>query len=148
MAETEEFGKSLSFACDRGECEDAQIISAALGREIAERFGPADAAPLSLRAYEGERLTGGLNGLIHWRWLYIRHFWIDTRWRGRGLGRQLLAQAEAEMTARDGAGIYLDTFDAGAAAFYERCGFIRCGEIANFPPGFSRVFLRKGLAAG
>ena len=21
-------------------------------------------------------LIGGLNGVIHWRWLYIRHLWV------------------------------------------------------------------------
>ena len=51
------------------------------------------------------------------------------------------------MTARGGAGIYLDTFDPGAATFYERCGFKRFGVIADFPPGHQRVFLSMNLSA-
>lgn len=133
LAETMEDGESVA-------------IARALGDEIAAAFGPPEASPFSLRAHDGETLAGGLNGFIHWRWLYIRHFWIAPGWRGRGLGRRLLARADTEAKARGCVGIYLDTFDPGAALFYECCGYSRRGEIANFPPGHSRVFLAKALA--
>src|SRR5208282_1581289 len=90
-------------------------------------------------------LVAGLNGVSHWRWLYVRHFFVEPGWRGRGLGRRLLARAEQAARARGCVGVYLDTFEEGAAIFYERCGFARCGRIENFPLGAARIFLRKAL---
>ena len=43
-------------------------------------------APLG-DARDGDTLAGGLDGHIHWRWLYVRQFWIAPLWRGKGLGR-------------------------------------------------------------
>ncbi len=124
---------------------ESAAISGALGAEISAKFGPPETAPVSVRAYDHDRLVGGLNGFVHWRWLYVRHFWIEPDWRGRGLGRDVMNRVESEARARGCAGLYLDTFDPGAAAFYERCGFRRCGEIENFPPGHVRTFLAKAL---
>ena len=140
-------GKPPRIEClENADDGESTAISAALGAEIAVAFGPPETTPVSLRARQDESLTGGLNGFIHWRGLYIRHVWIAPDWRGRGMGRALLERADIEARARGCVGIYLDTFDPGAARFYERCGFARCGEIANFPPGHSRVFLMKALA--
>jgi hypothetical protein len=33
----------------------------------------------------------------------------------------------------------------GARPFYERLGYSVFGELPDYPPGFSRVFLRKSL---
>jgi ribosomal protein S18 acetylase RimI-like enzyme len=55
--------------------------------------------------------------------------------------------AEAERIARERRcfGLYVDTFDPQAAAFYETLGFARVGEIADFPPGHARLFFRRPL---
>ena len=125
---------------------DAARIATALGAEVARRFGPRHETPLSIFAYDADgALIGGLNGASHWRWLYIRNFWIDPAWRGKGLGRRLLDEAETQARARDCVGLYLDTFDEGAANFYARCGFASFGTIENFPPDASRRFLKKPL---
>jgi hypothetical protein len=34
----------------------------------------------------------------------------------------------------------------GARAFYEGLGYTVFGELSDYPPGFSRSFLRKPLA--
>jgi ribosomal protein S18 acetylase RimI-like enzyme len=91
-------------------------------------------------------VVGGLNGSTHWGWCYIRHLWVREGWRRRGLGYTLLAEAETQARARHCVGLYVDTFDAGAAAFYERSGFERFGRIDDFPPGHARTFLLKRLA--
>jgi GNAT superfamily N-acetyltransferase len=130
---------------DSADDDGPAFVSDSLGAEIAARFGPRAETPLSILAYEGEILVGGLNGVTHWRWCYIRHFWVERSWRGRGVGQWLLAQAEAQARARDCIGLYLDTFDPGATRFYERHGFERFGQINDFPPGFARMFLFKRL---
>jgi GNAT superfamily N-acetyltransferase len=140
--------KPLNFVSyDSAEEKASVLVAASLGAEVAARFGPRDEAPLSIHAYEGETLVGGLNGCTHWGWLYIRHFWVAASWRGRGVGRSLLQQGETQARARNCVGLYLDTFDPGAAQFYARCGFLAFGRIDDFPPGHARVFLHKKFAA-
>jgi predicted N-acetyltransferase YhbS len=92
-------------------------------------------------------LIGGLNGAEHWKWLYIRQLWVRDDHRGQGLGLKLMRLAESDAVTRGCQGMYIDTFDEKTASFYEhRCGFIRCGEIVNFPPGnAARVYLKKEL---
>jgi ribosomal protein S18 acetylase RimI-like enzyme len=123
----------------------AAHIAASLAEEIAAGFGPRDEAPLSIVAYAADAVVGGLNGATHWGWCYIRHLWVREDWRRRGLGLRLLAEAERHTRARHCAGVYVDTFDSGAARFYQRAGFARIGEIEDFPRGHSRIFLRKRL---
>jgi ribosomal protein S18 acetylase RimI-like enzyme len=123
----------------------AACVAASLAAEIAAGFGPRDEMPLSVVAYEAGAVVGGLNGATHWGWCYIRHFWVRQDWRRRGLGIRLLAEAERRVRGRGCAGLYVDTFDAGAAHFYERAGFGRVGQIDGFPPGHARLFLRKRL---
>ncbi len=137
----------IVVSCDSADDDGPAFVSAALNAEIALRFGPRAEKPLSILAYDGEILVGGLNGVTHWRWCYIRHFWVGQSWRGRGVGRWLLAHAEIESRAQNCVGVYLDTFDPGAATFYERQGFARCGQIDDFPPGCARTFLCKRLSA-
>jgi ribosomal protein S18 acetylase RimI-like enzyme len=123
----------------------AEFVAASLAAEIASAFGPANGLPLSIVASAGEAVVGGLNGVTHWGWCYIRHLWVQADWRRRGLGHRLLVEAETQARARNCVGLYVDTFDPGAAAFYERAGFERFGRIEDFPPGHARVFLRKRL---
>jgi GNAT superfamily N-acetyltransferase len=121
-------------------------IGERLGAEIAARIGPRDERPLSILARDaGGAVIAGLNGVSHWRWLYVRHLYVAPGWRGQGLGRRLLAEAEQVARARACVGVYLDTFEESAAIFYERRGFVRHGRIENFPVGASRIFLSKAL---
>jgi GNAT superfamily N-acetyltransferase len=121
------------------------LVSVTLGAEIAARFGSRSESPLSILAYDGDALVGELNGDTHWGWCYIRHFWVEESWRRRGVERRLLAHVEMEARGRQCVGLYLDTFDPGAAQFYEHCGFLRFGQIDDFPPGHTRAFLYKKL---
>ena len=81
---------------------ESSELAARLGAEIAAQFGPRDETPFSILAHSAEdALLGGVNGVIHWRWLYIRHLWVAETARGDGLGRQLIMAAEAQARVRD-----------------------------------------------
>lgn len=129
------------------EATESAEIAARLGAEMAAHFGPREEAPLSIACRDGAgALIGGLNGVTHWRWLYIRHLWVAEAQRGKGLAARLMETAERAALARGAIGAYIDTFDPRVAAFYERRGFSRAGEIADFPPGGRRIYLSKRLA--
>jgi len=122
------------------------MTAARLGREIAANHGPRDEQTFTLAARDQDGgWIGGINGLIHWRWLYISQCYLAPDWRGRGLGRALIVEAEAFAREKACVGLYLDTFEAGAMTFYCKCGFEIAGRIDNFPPNASRTFLSKSL---
>lgn len=125
------------------ETRETAEIAERLGAEIAALYGPRQERPLSLLAKSEGPIVGGLNGVTHWRWLYVRHLFVAPDWRGRGLGRALLARAEAAARERGCVGAYLDSFSEEAARFYERAGFSRCGRIADFAGSAARIFLQK-----
>lgn len=136
-------GEKPSFEIEATESAE---IAARLGAEIAARFGPRDETPLSVAIRDGAgTLIGGLNGVVHWRWLYIRHVWVEETRRGEGLATKLMEMAEEAARARGAVGAYIDTFDPKVAAFYQRLGFSIVGSIADFPPGGRRIFLSKPL---
>jgi len=130
---------------DTMEHEGAARVAASLAAEITAGFGPRGELPLSIVARAGDEVLGGLNASTHWGWCYIRHLWVKEGWRRRGLALRLLNEAETQARARQCVGIYVDTFDEGAASFYARAGFSQFGRIENFPPEHSRIFLQKRL---
>ncbi|MFY9654976.1 MAG: GNAT family N-acetyltransferase [Methylocystis sp.] len=137
--------EKTSFLRHQG--RESTEISELLAREVASRHGPRDEKPLSIEARDAEgALLCGMNGVIHWRWLYVRHFWVAPEKRAQGFGRALMAEVESLARETGSIGIYLDTFEEGAARFYERLGFSRCGRIEDFPQGAARVFLAKRIA--
>lgn len=140
----EEDGLSISVFSDTDN-SGAAAVASSLAAEVAADFGPRDETPLSIVARTGDTVVGGLNGSNHWGWCYIRHLWVDADWRRRGLGNRLLDEAEAEARVRGCAGLYVDTFNEGAVALYERAGFVRFGRVEGFPPGHARTFLMKRL---
>jgi len=138
---------TLSFAVfdDVGN-SGATRVAASLAAEVAAGFGRRDEAPLSIVARCGDVIAGGLNGATHWGWFYIRQLWVQEGWRRHGVGRRLLVEAETQARLRHCAGLYVDTFDAGAALFYQRAGFMLFGQIEGFPPGHARMYLCKELS--
>lgn len=128
------------------EAEESAELAARLRVEMEARHGGREETPFSILARDAYgALIGGVNGVVHWRWLYVRHLWVAQSQRGRGLGRRMMDEAAALAQARDCVGLYIDTFDPGVARFYESLGFAQTGEIADFPPGGRRIFLSKRL---
>jgi len=77
----------------------------------------------------------------------LTHLWIAPAQRGRGLGRDLLAQAEAEALRRGCADAIVLTHDFQAPDFYERAGYRLVASIADWPAGHANHVYRKRLRA-
>lgn len=92
-------------------------------------------------------VVGGLTGKVLYDWLFIELLHIPAQWRGRGLGRQLMAEAEAFARGRGLVGIWLDTFHFQACGFYEKLGFTVFGTLDGHPRDGARYFLEKRLGA-
>ena len=83
-------------------------------------------------------LSGPLNG-------YIQTIAVHPDWRGRGLGRQMMAFAE-ERIYRQSPNVFLcvSAFNLRALKFYESLGYRRAGELPDYlAKGFSEILMRK-----
>ncbi|MFT3809720.1 MAG: GNAT family N-acetyltransferase [Micropepsaceae bacterium] len=81
----------------------------------------------SLVVREGETIAGGINATVHWDVLFIEHVWLSEALRGQGLGRKLMAEAEAEGVRLGAVKALLDTNDWQAPGFYAKLGYTRIG---------------------
>jgi GNAT superfamily N-acetyltransferase len=127
-----------------------ESIRAALVRGLfdynARQTGITDFRPLgfALRDTRGD-VVGGLWGRTVYGWLFVELLFVPESMRGQGIGTQLLDRAETEARLRGCGNVWLDTFEFQARGFYERLGYRCFGELADYPPGFSRYFMRKAL---
>jgi GNAT superfamily N-acetyltransferase len=112
------------------------------------RNGPGEFRRLALllRNPATSEIVGGLWGWTYRHWLTVELLFVPEALRGTGLGSELMRLAEAEAIRRGCRGAWLDTFSFQARGFYERLGYAVFGEIADCPPGHSRLFLSKTLA--
>lgn len=124
-----------------------QVIGGGISRYNAEQGGDAHGRMLCLVVSSpDEAVVCGLIGETHWDWFYINLLWLPEELRGCGYGHRLLTLAEEEARRRGARNAYLDTFSFQAPDFYRRHGYAVFGELADFPPGHRRYYLRKGLA--
>lgn len=132
-----------------GEAADAVAALALDGvrRHNRAHAAPPGFAPLTLAARDGDAVVGGLVAETGWEWLHVQLLWVEEAHRGRGIGRRLLAEAEAEARRRGCRHAYLDTFEFQAPRLYARLGWTVFGEQDDYPPGHRRFFLRKPLDA-
>ncbi|MBR0656191.1 GNAT family N-acetyltransferase [Plastoroseomonas arctica] len=131
------------------ETAPAPELRARLGQAIGEfhsRTVPTDTRRFALLLHDADgALAAGLSGALSWQWLFVEAHWVADAWRGQGLGRSLLARAEAQARAEGCHSAWLDTFQA--RDFYIAQGWQPFGVLEDYPPGQARHFLRKSLVA-
>jgi GNAT superfamily N-acetyltransferase len=92
---------------------------------------------------QNRTIVGGLNGMTHWGWLFVKHLWVHENHRRHGYASRLLKVAESVATERGCTNAYLDTFDFQALPFYQKNGYRIYGQLEDFPKGHIRYFLEK-----
>lgn len=136
---------TIEVVASPGEDERLAILAALVAHNDAS-VGPTERRQVAIVVRDAAgAITGGLWGMIGYRWLFIQYLALPPESRGQGLGRRLMEQAEAEARAAGCIGIWLDTFSFQARGFYEKLGYGVFGQIDDFPPGHSRFFLTKRI---
>ncbi|RTM01261.1 GNAT family N-acetyltransferase [Ancylobacter aquaticus] len=108
------------------------------------KAGPLQASELWVIARDGDGTAkAGLKARTYFGWLHIDWLWVSPEARGSGVGSALLSAAEAEARARGCIGAHLETYSFQAPDFYERHGYQRFGQIEDYPPGHSCIWLKK-----
>ena len=100
--------------------------------------------PLAVFARERESVVAGLAGETYAGWLFIRYLWVGDALRGKGIGRELMAAAEARAVERGCWGAWVDTYSFQAPGFYRKLGYEPFGEL-DWSPDHKRFFLQKRL---
>lgn len=106
--------------------------------------------PLQIYTFDLSRqLIGGLTARTHSirAWLEISAIFVDAAWRGQGIGRYLMTQAEIEGKRRGCLYSRLSTSEHQAPRFYEKLGYRLYGKLADIPPGETAYYYYKRLSS-
>ena len=90
-------------------------------------------------------MGGGLFAHLYHSWMFVELLWVAEESRGRGLGAQLLAQAEEQARAHGCHSAWLDTFGFQAPEFYRKQGYEVFGKLPAYPGEHRRYFFCKKL---
>jgi GNAT superfamily N-acetyltransferase len=98
-----------------------------------------------LKNPRGEWLAG-LTGYVWGGWLHVNLVWVTESLRGQRHGSRLMDAAEAFAAEHGCLGVTLETHSFQAPGFYAKRGYEVFGTLEDYPPGHSKLFLRKRLA--
>lgn len=91
---------------------------------------------------------GGLYAELWGDWLLVKYLWVEPAAKGKGLGRQLLTQAEEFAKQAGCHSVFLDTYDFQAKPFYEKQGYQVEMALTPYPVNGTRYYLTKSLIDG
>ncbi len=94
---------------------------------------------------EDDVIVAGLNGVMRWNWLDVDILWVADAYRGKGLGRKLLEEAELFARAKKCTFVKLNTFSFQAPEFYKKYGYEVIAIIEDAPIGCKHYFYKKNL---
>ncbi len=93
--------------------------------------------------YDCEKLIGGVVGIIQFGWYFLEEFWIDEKYRGQGIGTELIKNIEKCAIDNNAIGVRLNTWSFQAKGFYEKMGYKVYATFEDCPPGTIDYFLKK-----
>lgn len=110
--------------------------------------GVAPAVPFLIKIHASNKeLIAGIAGRSLADWMLLELLWVDTVYRGCGLGQKLLKLAEREAKQRKCIGMLLDTFDFQAPLLYPKLGYQCLYTVDDHPSGHKRLFFQKVFPA-
>jgi ribosomal protein S18 acetylase RimI-like enzyme len=90
-------------------------------------------------------IKAGIHCQIGGDWLYIESLWVENNFRHRGVGKQLVDQAEQIARQNKCFGVYLYTYSFQSPGFYEKLGYSIFGVLENFCGDNSKYYMKKIL---
>ncbi|MGJ0637989.1 GNAT family N-acetyltransferase [Xenorhabdus bovienii] len=111
-----------------------------------EQYSTVDIHPLFITITNDlNKIIAGLVAKTWWGGLDIQYLWVGKEHRLKGLGRQLMLQAETEALKRGCHMAYVDTFSFQAKGFYEKLGYKAYGELEGYAHQYTRFYLAKSI---
>ncbi|MFM9904499.1 MAG: GNAT family N-acetyltransferase [Pyrinomonadaceae bacterium] len=136
----------ISFE-EKASDEDLRILGEGIERNTEELFpGKSRTNVTFLLRDDAGVVAGGVTGNYgSFGWLWIDTLWVTRELRGGGYGTRLMESIEAEASQNGATQAFLNTMSFEAPEFYKKLGYTVFAELKDFPPGHSRLFLRKTL---
>ena len=122
-----------------------RLVEYNLSQAPAEQVVLFDTLDKKITDDDGNIIAGCVAKMYCWNVAYIDSLWVDSKYRGNGLGARLLAEIEKTAKAKGCYLIHLDTFDFQAKEFYEKQGYAVFGVLENCPKGHCRYYFTKKL---
>jgi GNAT superfamily N-acetyltransferase len=90
-------------------------------------------------------IIGGLIAVLCWNWIEVDILWVDSAFRLKGTGTQLLNEIEKIASEKDCNFIKLNTFSFQAPNFYIKNGYNQYSVLENAPEGAKHFFFKKDI---
>ncbi|MDX7986881.1 GNAT family N-acetyltransferase [Xenorhabdus sp. 12] len=112
--------------------------------EYNHQHGNVDLKPLFIYFTDkSNQIIAGLVSRTFWESLEIQYLWVNDKYRKKGLGKQLILQAEKEALNRSCHMAYVDTYNFQAKGFYEKLGYKAYGVLEGYAHHHTRFYLTK-----
>jgi GNAT superfamily N-acetyltransferase len=130
---------------------DEEVRSGFVGRQLREfnyrfvgEYPKEQYVRLNARTSDGQTV-GGLRAIVVLHWLRLEVLWVHDDFRGQGIGRRLLAQAEQAGIALGARNAALETFEWQAPKFYEKFGYKEVARLEQYAGDYYLCIMRKAL---
>jgi len=94
---------------------------------------------------EGGIIIGGVSGCTYLSALEVEVLWVAEAYRGQNIASSLLDTIEKEARKAGCQLAHLTTYSFQAPLFYQKQGYVICGEIDGFPDDIKLYVLKKQL---
>ncbi len=140
---------SRQFTISEDKSEEAmKILGEGLGGYVEEHVGeilqkyPGIRIKLVVKDDDGQ-VIGGFNGFTALGTLHVEQIWVDERYRGQGLGKRLLM--EAERVAKDKGAVSGLTWVLSfqTPEFFQKCRYEVFGISDGYPHPVKEYYLQK-----
>ena len=136
----------MQVRLENTESQKSQIIGDLIRSYNRSKREVAESEPLYLYVEDeyGE-IMAGLVAETFGNWLEIEYLFVKEDLRGRGIGSQLLQQAESEAKKRNCRFAFVNTYQFQAPAFYQKHGYQEVFILKDYPYTGQRHYYQKDL---
>jgi GNAT superfamily N-acetyltransferase len=92
-----------------------------------------------------KKVKAGAVVTVLWNGVDINMLWVEESLRKKGIGKKLMEMIEEQAKLRGCNLIYTNTFSWQGPEFYEKLGFIKYGELKDFPEGETLSYYAKTI---
>ena len=136
----------MHIRLENTESQKAQEIGNLIRSYNSSKRETAESEPLNLYVEdEHGQLLAGLVAETFGNWLEIEYLFVKEELRGKGIGSQLLQQAESEAKKRNCRFAFVNTYQFQAPAFYQKYGYKEVFTMKDYPYTGQRHYYQKEL---
>ena len=136
----------MQVRLENTESQKSQIIGDLIRSYNRSKREVAESEPLNLYVEdEHGELMAGLIAETFGNWLQIEYLFVKEDLRGKGIGSQLLQQAESEAKKRNCRFAFVNTYQFQAPAFYQKHGYKEVFTLKDYPYTGQRHYYQKDL---